>query len=152
MPKVERDHRCSQDGAMPRRSPRELPLRFGCPLALLVAAAAGALVYSRPIRADVWDSVLFSAYVGFPFDALALAKARDWLAWLLAAGLMAGVWISLGYVIRSSTVVMRGFAFMMAPLAIAGLCLAVAGMRGRIPWAREEEDGRGDPGEGERPI
>jgi hypothetical protein len=124
-----------------------LPFRLGCPLALLLAAAGGvsveALVHGRPIRGDSWDSIIpFGLFVGFPFGVLALAKARDWLAWLLAAVLMAGLWVSRDYMIESSTDFMSGIPFTMAPLAIAGLCLAVAGMRGRIPWAREG-DGAG---------
>lgn len=111
---------------MADRSQRGLPLHLGCPLALLLAAAGGvaeeALVHGRPFRGDAWDSVVpLGLFVGFPFGVLALAKARDWLAWLLAAGLMAGLWVSRDYVIESSTDFTSGIPFTMAPLAIAGL-------------------------------
>ena len=130
---------------MSRRPARELKFRLGCPLALLLAVAGAliveALAYDHPFRVDVWDRIVpLGLFVGFPFGILALAKARDWLAWLLAAMLMAAVWLSRNYVIESSTDFMSGIPFTMAPLAIAGLCLAVAGMRGGIPWAVEDEE------------
>jgi hypothetical protein len=134
---------------MSRRPARELKFRLGCPLALALAVGGAviveALVYGRPFYVDFWDRIVpLGLFTGFPFGVLALAKARDWVAWLLAAGLMAVVWLSSDYMIESSTDFMSGIPFTMAPLAVAGLCLAVAGMRGRIGWGSEgDEEGWG---------
>jgi peptidoglycan/LPS O-acetylase OafA/YrhL len=125
----------------PSSSP-ELRFRLGCPLALVVTgmfvAALDALVYARTFSADDW--LFFGGFTGAPFALLALARARDWLAWLLAVALMAGLWTYFFYADRGSTDFMWGFSMMFAPLVIAGLCLAIAGMRGRIPWALEKGD------------
>ena len=122
----------------------DLRFRIGCPLALLLTAlsvvAVHSFVYRRPLDALEWrDFVFFGGFIGLPFAALAVARARDALAWLLAIGLIAADWTFAWEASRGPTDFTRNFAFMLTPLAIAGACLAIAGMRGRIAWAREGE-------------
>jgi hypothetical protein len=120
----------------------KLRLRLGCPLALLLAAALTAavetLAYGRTFQTGEWQSfLLLAAFIGLPFGVLALACVRDLLAWLIALALTIGLWAYMAHADRGSTDFVWGFAVLLAPLTIAGLCLAVAGMRGRIAWATE---------------
>lgn len=126
-----------------QRFKRELKFRVGCPLALIVAAllvtAIEGFGYGRPLRADA-GTIWMGAWIGLPFGALALAGARDWLAWLVALGLTIGLWAYILYADRHSTDVMWGFGVIFMPIAIAGSSLALAGMRGRIGWAHDGAD------------
>jgi peptidoglycan/LPS O-acetylase OafA/YrhL len=147
------DRRCRRfyHGGM-AGAPPDLRMRWGCPLALavtlvLTAAISAAFDWGNPgpITSDIgWEAVVFVAMIGAPFAALAVARTRDWLAWLLGVALTAALW---GYDIyelhrQPGANFVLGFVFMMTPIAFAALCLAVAGMRGRIPdWGLDGEDG-----------
>lgn len=127
----------------PRPRP-ELRYRLGCPLAIVVTtalvAATDALVPQRLVS-SAGEALFVGAFVGLPFGALALARARDWLAWLVAVVLTIGFW---AYIFLGpnpgSTNFMSGLGMTMMPLAIAGASVAVAGMRGRIGWALEGDN------------
>jgi hypothetical protein len=124
-------------------------LRIGCPLALLVAAGlvgsvelATWYVAGRPLWLEGLDYYLFfGSFIGLPFGALALARARDWLAWTVAALLTVAVWAFIFYDTSRGQGVnfSLGLPILFSPLAIAGAGLAVAGMRNRIPWALERD-------------
>ena len=123
-------------------SASNLEFRFGCPLALLITAAfvigIELVGYGRMLRADSW---LFpGAFIAVPFGILALTKVHDWLAWLFAVGLTAGIWTYHFYSKPQGVDFRWGLVMMFAPLVIAGVSLAVAGMRGRITWAVEGND------------
>ena len=96
----------------------------------------------RSIQFDEWDYVaLLVAIIGLPFAVLAFARTRDWLAWLLGVGSTIAVW---GYDLSrpyEGVNFLWGFILLIAaPIAISGVCLSVAGMRGRIPeWGEEKE-------------
>lgn len=139
-----------------RRAP-DLRFRIGCPLALLLTAllagAANYLLFRRPISAgDRFDLIILIGFIGLPFAALAVARTRDVLAWLFAIALTAGIWVLAFSPLWEGVEYSVGFFMWFTPPAIAGACLAIAGMRGRIPWAIEDADGaerdqsnRGDP-------
>lgn len=126
-----------------QRSKRELRYRIGCPLALIIAALLVTAIewfgHGRPLRADA-GTIWMGAWIGLPFGLLALAGARDWLAWLVAFGLTIGLWAWIFYADRHSTDFMWGLGMMFMPVAIAGASLALAGMRGRIGWTHERAD------------
>ena len=124
--------------------PADLRFRIGCPLALVLTAALIAglqiLVIDRPFRAGgLWADPLFVGLIGLPFAALAVAKARDLVAWLIAVGLTAAAWTWVLY--PRGVGVNFGLALFiwLPPLVITPACLSIAGMRGRIAWAREGE-------------
>jgi len=123
-------------------------MRLGCALALLVTAACVGLfllglsaVNDRPVGARDFSFLEF-AVIGFPFAMLALAQAREWLAWLVAVALTAAVWGWLLYEIslHRGANFAAGPILMIAPILIAGFSLAVAGLRGRIPWALDRDE------------
>ena len=81
--------------------------------------------------------------IGLPFGVLAVARTRDWLAWLLALMLTAAVW---GWYLHELSVrtgvnfLLGSVQLLVAPFLISGLALAMAGMRGNIPdWAVDAE-------------
>jgi peptidoglycan/LPS O-acetylase OafA/YrhL len=123
----------------------ELPFRMGCLFALVIATGtiiAVEAVREGPVRTDDWPTlVLELLLVGAPFALLALMKIRDWLAWLVAIMLTAGVW---GWLIHSITLnegvnFLLGGLILIAPVVISLASLVVAGMRGKIAWANEED-------------
>lgn len=126
-----------------QRSKGELRFRIGCPLALIVTAILVAgiewLVFKRPLRADA-GTIMMILFVGLPFGILALARARDSLAWLMAIGLTGALWAYIFYADQHSTNFMWGLGIIFMPVAITGASLAFAGMRGRIVWALEDAD------------
>jgi hypothetical protein len=124
-------------------SPRTLPFRLGCPLSLLLAAAfvaaeglAIGAMHNRSWSPDGTDLVFFAITLP-PFALLALAGTRDWLAWLVALGGTAALWgwslygVSQG---NGADIGLGLFQMFVAPFLISGLAIAVAGMRGAIPW------------------
>ena len=128
-----------------------MPLRVGCPLALAVTAALVAMVaygFSR-ITGHAYGDRGWGYYlqqflvIGLPFGVLALARTRDWPAWLLALALTGGLWGWYLYDLGRAAGVnfLLGFIQLAAaPLIISGLALAAAGMRGKIPeWGAEAE-------------
>lgn len=123
-------------------SVRELRSRIGCPLAILLTALSIALlnafIFPRPLD-DPFDWMPI-CLVGAPFAALALARTRDALAWLLAIGLTAAVWSWIFYPTGEGANIGLGFYIWFVPLPIVGLCVTLAGVRGRIPWARDGDD------------
>ena len=132
-------------------APPVLRMRWGCPLALavtlfLMIAISAAFDWGNPapITSDIgWETFIFIAMIGAPFAALAVARTRDWPAWLLGVALTASLWGYHIYELHREPGVnfLLGFVFMASPVAFAALCLAVAGMRGRIPdWGLEGED------------
>jgi hypothetical protein len=136
------------------KTPRTLPIRLGCPLSLLLAAAfvAGAELaigemQDRPWSPDTGD-LFFVALTLPPFAVLALARTRDWLAWLVALGGSAAMWgwslyaVSLGNGVNIGLGLFQTFV---APFLISGFAIAVAGMRGAVPEWGVDPPGRGRP-------
>jgi hypothetical protein len=124
----------------------DLSFRLGCPLALilagsLVVAFEGALAWTRgrPIELGPWDYFAWNlATMGAPFLVLALARTSDRLAWLLAVLLTVGLYAYVLYDLsfhRGAHPVFGFLVMIVAPIVISGLCLIVAGLRGRVPWA-----------------
>ncbi|HZF93778.1 MAG TPA: hypothetical protein VEZ20_02790 [Allosphingosinicella sp.] len=124
-------------------SPRKLPFRIGCPLALLLTAIviiAVEIVHPRPWRPG-FDHLSTAAIVGAPFALLALARTRDWAAWLVAIALTAGLWAWFLYDLAQNRGVNIGLGFLqlvVAPFFISALALVTAGVRGRIPGVRPD--------------
>lgn len=119
-----------------------LRVRFGCPLSIVLTAAtiaavevARARLLEREISFDRW-SLFTAAVVAAPFAVLAIARTRDWLAWVLAIAATLGSW---AWLLRDLTFhhgVNFGLGIMqqfVAPLLISVLALATAGVRGKIP-------------------
>lgn len=105
------------------------------------------MVSGRELRADDWGYYLFQiAIIGIPFAALAVARTRDWLAWLLAVAFTAAVWGYYLYDLTRNTgvnFILGPVMMIAAPVVISGLCLAAAGMRDKIPdWGREPGTGQ----------
>lgn len=129
---------------MARKPAPELPYRFGLPLALLLAVglvAAARWLDDMPYRAELW----YLAFLGAPFLVLALGKVRDWVAWTAGVVLTGAV---LGYQaydvgLNRGVNIPLGVAFLLSPFVIAGLCLAIAGTRGRVAWAMEGDEAPG---------
>jgi hypothetical protein len=132
---------------MRERPVSKLPARLGCPLALAITLAIGIAIdrgmggEGRSLRLDEWPShALGFAFIGAPFAVLALARTPDWLAWLVAVVLTAALW---GYHLyelshHEGVNFVLGPILMMAPLAISGICLSLAGMRGKVPHLGED--------------
>ena len=125
-----------------------MPMRVGCVLALgisllLVAALELGrwLVNESALRNDNWDLYLYLlVIIGIPFVMLAVAGTRDRLAWLVGIGLTAAAW---GYQLydlsrhRGANFGYALFLMFIAPLLIAACSVTTAGVRGRIPWAKD---------------
>jgi hypothetical protein len=127
-------------------APRALPYRIGCPFALAITAlvilavsSARSWLLERGLEAGLFHPI-FSAGVAAPFAILALAGARDRLAWTVALLLEAALWswmlydLSLG---EGANVGLGFLALFVAPLVISGIALATAGVRGRIAWGED---------------
>lgn len=125
-------------------TPRKLPIQWGCALAFALSASFVAIVMLRiwwvtghRFRTeDLPHFLVEMAIISVPFVALAIARTRDWLAWFLAVALTAGVW---GYYLYQ-LYMQDGVNFLLgfiqtigAPIVITGVCLTIAGVRGRIP-------------------
>ncbi|HEX8363733.1 MAG TPA: hypothetical protein VF603_00440 [Allosphingosinicella sp.] len=132
-------------------NPPALPFRFGCALALAVAAsfviavAAGhSYISALPFLHHDWGYYLAElCLIAVPFGALAVARTRDWLAWAVAVFLTAAVWGWHLHDLSRQTGVNIGLGIIMmlvAPLLISGFSVAIAGMRGKIPdWGQEPD-------------
>jgi hypothetical protein len=126
----------------------QLPFRVGCPLALLLGVALVAAVQwlaGQPYRPDEWGKHAWdAAWAGAPFAMLALAKARDWLAWTAGIVLNGVLLAYLAYDLSQHHGANMNFGLNLLlaflPLAFAVACLSIAGMRGRIAWAHEGDD------------
>jgi len=131
------------------QNPRKLPIQYGCALALALTAGflfivAAGLAYDRqqPIPSDAFGLFEF-VVVGLPFAVLAVARTRDWLAWLVAIALTSAGWGWLVYeasLDQGANIGGGFFIYIVAPLIISGASLTTAGLRGKIPdWGQEPE-------------
>jgi hypothetical protein len=129
-----------------RKPAPELSYRLGLPLALLIAiglTVAAEWLDNRPYRPDEWGNhVWYAVYYGFPFIVLALAGVRDGLAWSVGIALTAAMWGYLAWErsLSQGANIPLGLGLMFFPLFLAGVCLCIAGMRGRIAWAHDGDD------------
>ena len=117
----------------------------------MAAVCVGAgLISRRGFQIEDWDFYLFQlVIIGVPFGVLAVARTRDWLAWLLAVILTAAVW---GYYLydlsrhEGVNFLLGPIMVLLAPITISGFSLVTAGMRRMIPDWGVDEEAREAPG------